>query len=444
MDLDQKERPIKSFRFKPNTLFITDQKLDFTLVAIEEVSADGTKSSDFGFLPLLPQKGKVLLGEYVSIIQHPSGAPKAIALRENKITDIFDDYIHYSTDTQPGSSGSPVFNDQWIVVGLHHAGVPDPNDNTKYISNEGIRISSILKFAMESNLSDEKKALIDGLVNNRESIDTKTEEWHEFSTGYDTKFLGDNYEVPHPKFRSDLKQDIVTQRNGDTVLNYTHFSIVMSKSRRLAYYTVVNIDGNKLVNIGRENKWNFDPRIEEKYQCGPELYDNNDIDKGHLVRRRDPVWGDNANEANKDTFHYTNSSPQHKDLNQKTWLELEDYILKNADKFNLKVTVFTGPVFRGDDIIYRNVQIPAEFWKVAVMVKENGELSATAYLQTQKNLMDHLEFAYGEFKTYQIKVSTIENLTGLDFGNLRNHDPMERIETTAVGRVINNSKDILF
>ena len=425
-------------------LFITDQKLDFTLVAIEEISADGTKSSDFGFLPLLPQKGKVLLGEYVSIIQHPSGAPKAVALRENKITDIFDDYIHYSTDTQPGSSGSPVFNDQWIVVGLHHAGVPDPNDNTKYISNEGIRISSILKFAMESNLSDEKKALIDGLVNNRESIDTKTEEWHEFSTGYDTKFLGDNYEVPHPKFRSDLKQDIVTQRNGDTVLNYTHFSIVMSKSRRLAYYTVVNIDGNKLVNIGRENKWNFDPRIEEKYQCGPELYDNNDIDKGHLVRRRDPVWGDNANEANKDTFHYTNSSPQHKDLNQKTWLELEDYILKNADKFNLKVTVFTGPVFRGDDIIYRNVQIPAEFWKVAVMVKENGELSATAYLQTQKNLIDNLEFAYGEFKTYQIKVSTIENLTGLDFGNLRNHDPMERIETTAVGRVINNSKDILF
>ncbi|MEH7545974.1 DNA/RNA non-specific endonuclease, partial [Neobacillus vireti] len=158
----------------------------------------------------------------------------------------------------------------------------------------------------------------------------------------------------------------------------------------------------------------------------------------------DPVWGDTANEANKDTFHYTNSSPQHKDLNQKTWLDLEDYILENADKFNLKVTVFTGPVFRGDDIIYRNVQIPAEFWKVAVMVQENGELSATAYLQTQKNLIDNLEFAYGEFKTYQVKVSTIENLTGLDFGNLRNHDPKERIESTVVGRVINNSKDILF
>ncbi len=56
-------------------------------------------------------------------------------------------------------------------------------------------------------------------------------------------------------------------------------------------------------------------------------------------------------------------------------------MLKN---FNLKVTVFTGPVFRSDDLIYRGVQIPAEFWKVVVIVKQDGHLSATAYLQSQK------------------------------------------------------------
>lgn len=446
LDLDGKERPIKSFRFNPNCLFITNQELDFTLVAIEEVSADGTKSSDFGFLPLLLQRGKVLVGEYGSVIQHPSGAPKAVAIRENKITDIFDDYIHYSTDTQAGSSGSPVFNDEWMVVALHHSGVLDPNDNTKYISNEGIRISSILKYVMEqsSNLSDDKKNLINGIVKNWRVNDPKSEEWRESSTGYDTKFLGDNYEVPHPKFRRDLKQDLVTLSNGNTVLNYTHFSIVMSKSRRLAYYTAVNIDGNQLVSVGRENEWQLDPRISKEFQCGKELYDDNDIDKGHLVRRRDPVWGAVANEANKDTFYYTNASPQHKNLNQKTWLELEDYILKNADKFNLKVTVFTGPVFRADDIIYRNVQIPAEFWKVVVIVKNNGKLSATAYLQTQKSLIKDLEFEYGKYKTYQVGVATIESLTGLDFGSLRNHDPIDRIEMTEVGHVINNAEDIVF
>ncbi|MGM0878894.1 MAG: DNA/RNA non-specific endonuclease [Bacillota bacterium] len=453
LDLNLKERQIKSFRFTPKRLFITDQNLDFTLVAIEEVSADGTKLSDFGFLPLMSRRGKALVGEYVSIVQHPSGAPKAVTIRENKITDIFDDYIHYSTDTMEGSSGSPVYNDEWIVIALHHAGVPDPNDNTKYICNEGIRISSILQFVMEqrSGLSDDKEKLIDDLLKDWKFIDDKPEgmlveelsnEWYEGSTGYDPKFLGDNYDVPRPKFRSDLEQDIAPLKNGGNVLNYTHFSIVMSKSRCLAYYTVVNIDGNQLIEIKRKkDKWYFDPRIEQKFQGGPELYEDNDLDRGHLVRRRDPVWGDSAKEANEDTFHFTNCSPQHKNLNQKTWLDLEDYILNNAENSKLKVTVFTGPIFRSDDVMYRGVQIPAEFWKVAVIVKEDGSLSATAYLQSQKELIEDLEFAYGEYKTYQVTVSKIEALTGLDFGDLRNHDPKARLEST-IGHVIKTSEDI--
>ncbi|GGA18473.1 DNA/RNA non-specific endonuclease [Psychrobacillus lasiicapitis] len=452
VDLDLKERPMKTFRLTPERLFITDQKLDFTLVAIEDMSADGAKVSDFGFLPLIPQTGKGLVGEYVSIIQHPSGAPKAVAIRENQIMDVFDDYIHYSTDTMPGSSGSPVYNDEWIVICLHHAGVPDPKDAAKFIANEGIRISSIIQFVVEqsANLGEDQKLLINDIVKGWEVQGPTTEEmvveelsdsWYEGSTGYDTQFLGDDYEVPHPIFRSDLEQDVAQLKDGSNVLHYTHFSIVMSKSRRLAYYTVVNIDGNQLRKIGRNDKWYLDSRIEIEYQCGPELYKNNPLDRGHLVRRLDPVWGDSAERANKDTFHFTNCAPQQSKLNQKTWLDLENYILDNAENSNLKVTVFTGPVFRMDDIIYRGVQIPAEFWKIAVIVKKDGNLSATAYLQTQKNLIEDLEFAFGEYKTYQVPISKIEETTGLDFEDLRNYDPINQLEST-IGYVIDAPEDI--
>jgi endonuclease G, mitochondrial len=452
LDLNLKERDIKNFRLMPERLFMTNQELDFTLVSIEEVSSEGAKVSEFGFLPLIPQKGKVLKGEHVSIIQHPFGAPKVVALRENKVTDIFDDYIHYETDTDVGASGSAVFNDEWMVVGLHHAGVPNPNDKSKFIANEGIRISSIVQFIMKQypNLSGDKKKLIDGISAVSESLLKKvsvgtSNEWNENSTGYDSKFLGNSHEIPHPKLRTDLEQDVALQENGGKILNYTHFSIVMSKSRRLAYYTVVNIDGKNLKSFGREDNWQFDSRIDEEHQCGNELYDGNDLDRGHLVRRRDPVWGESAAEANKDTFHFTNCSPQHKGLNQQTWLGLEDYILKNAEIFDLKVTVFTGPIFRSDDMLYRGVQIPAEFWKVVAMVKEDGNLSATAYLQSQKNLIKDLEFAYGEYKTYQVAISTIEDLTGIDFGDLRNHDPFpaNQLEST-VGHIIHTYEDIVF
>ncbi|KAA0966771.1 endonuclease [Sporosarcina sp. ANT_H38] len=452
IDLNLSECPIKSFRFTPERFFITDQKLDFTLVAIEEVSSEGTKLSDFGFLPLMPQTGKGLVGECVSIIQHPSGAPKALAIRENHIMDVFDDYIHYSTDTMPGSSGSPVYNDEWIVISLHHAGVPDPKNRTEFIANEGIRISSIIKFVMKqcTNLSDDQKLLmkdimkgweVSGLSHEEVLVEKLSDSWYEGSIGYDTQFLGSDYEVPHPMFRSDLEQDIAQLKDGSNVLNYTHFSIVMSKSRRLAYYTVVNIDGNQLMKIGRNDKWYLDSRIETEYQCGPELYKNNSLDRGHLVRRRDPVWGDLAKKANEDTFHFTNCAPQESKLNQKNWLDLENYILDNAENLNLKVTVFTGPVFRMDDIIYRGVQIPAEFWKIAVIVKKDGNLSATAYLQTQKNLIEDLEFAYGEYKTYQVPISKIEAITGLDFVDLRNYDPLNKLES-AIGYVIETSGDI--
>ncbi|MFY4777105.1 DNA/RNA non-specific endonuclease [Metabacillus sp. RGM 3146] len=453
LDLELKERKIENFRIEPKRFFLTDEKLDYTLVAVEASSTGGTPLTHFGFLPLFSKSGKGLVGEYVSIIQHPSGAPKAVALRENKITDVFDDFIHYSTDTKEGSSGSPVFNDEWVVMALHHSGVPDPKDDSKFIANEGIRISSLMKALMEQrdNLSEEMQKLANDLLKDTKlpSYEEKpiiteelSKEHYKGSAGYDPDFLGKKNSVPHPSFRADLEKDITPVDGENNILDYIHFSIVMSKSRRIAYYTVVNIDGKQSKDIKRQNdKWYFDPRIDQSLQCGPELYKNNPLDRGHLVRRQDPNWGTDAEKANEDTFHFTNCSPQHKNLNQKTWLDLEDYLLTHAENEKMKVTVFTGPVFREDDLKYRGVQIPAEFWKVAVMVKADGTLSATAYLQSQKNLIGDLEFAYGPYKTYQIPVAKVEALTGLQFKNLTKYDPIGKIEST-VGHEIQGSADL--
>lgn len=437
-------RPVDIFRLNPDRLFITDSNLDFTLVAVHDTANTNSSLDRFGHLPILPQAGKILEGEYVSIIQHPQGGPKAVTVRENQVRFLSEDFIHYVTDTEPGSSGSPVFNDQWTVVALHHAGVPDPEDGTKWIANEGIRMSSIVKYLenQRNNLDEQGKNLLDEALtgNPLPSIDLggmKTSDlgsdWYRTARGYDETFLGSNYVVPLPKLKEALQKDIAQTPVGETHLKYTHFSILMSKSRRLAFYTATNIDGGDRKKIKRTaDRWYFDPRISPDFQSGPALYSKNELDRGHLVRRLDPVWGEDAARANEETFHFTNCAPQHKNLNQKTWLKLEDYILKNAKVHELKIVVFTGPVFRSDDMVYRGeFKVPAEFWKVVVMVKIDGTLSATAYLQTQKNLLPNLEFAYGAYETYQVPVSQIEELTGIDFVKLRDYDPMAAIETTA-------------
>ena len=267
-------------------------------------------------------------------------------------------------------------------------------------------------------------------------------EWYADAAGYDPGFLG--LTIPLPQLPENRVNDMASLKDGSgTVLDYTHFSVVLSKSRRLAYFTAVNIDGAQSIKLPRDNdRWYFDPRVEKDYQSGPDLYRDNPLDRGHLVRRLDPVWGTQAEKANEDTFHFTNCAPQHSNLNQKTWLDLEEYILQNADREDIKVTVFTGPIFRPDDMLYRGeYRIPAEYWKVVVIVKEDGQLSATAYMQTQKNLIVDLEFAYGAYKTYQVPVSLIEQLTELNFGDLRDHDPMATMEAT-VGRVVTGPQSI--
>ncbi|MBD8497947.1 DNA/RNA non-specific endonuclease [Paenibacillus sp. CAU 1523] len=465
LDIHFNARVVQEYRFQPDKLFITSKELDFTLIAVQDTSASGVNIQEFGYLPLIKQKGKVLLGEYVSIIQHPRGDYKAVVLRENKITDMLDDFIHYSADTEPGSSGSTVFNDEWKVVALHHSGVPDPNHEGQFIANEGVRISSILHYIEQQkpSLSEKQQELIKELGEDIESTPTSQPqkentdnedivaedfalERFESLAGYNPQFLGDNHTVPHPTLRTDIKSDAAELNGGGgNILNYTHFSIVMSKSRRLAFYTVVNIDGKQLKNIGRDDNWRYDPRIDRDYQIGNELYKRNPLDRGHLVRRRDPIWGTDAATANEDTFHFTNCSPQHELLNQgkSMWLGLEDYILNHTKNNSLKATIFTGPVFRENDILYRGVKIPEEFWKVAVMVKDDGELSATAYLVSQKQLISNLEAAaFGAFLTFQVKVSMIEALTGLNFGELHNHDPLEQSESTTLGQLLERVEDI--
>lgn len=56
----------------------------------------------------------------VYIIQHPYGGVKKIGMIHNVVVNVTDDLVQYRTDTEGGSSGSPVFNEQWQVVGLHH------------------------------------------------------------------------------------------------------------------------------------------------------------------------------------------------------------------------------------------------------------------------------------------------------------------------------------
>ena len=94
------------------------------------------------------KKGEIL-GKKIQdapFIQHSQGLPKQISLQNNFVEYVGGNVVQYVTSTLPGSSGSPVFNDAWEVVAIHHSGgnIPEPTTQKQYSRNEGILIESIL------------------------------------------------------------------------------------------------------------------------------------------------------------------------------------------------------------------------------------------------------------------------------------------------------------
>ena len=180
--------------------------------------------------------------------------------------------------------------------------------------------------------------------------------------GYDADFLAVPVGMPRP-----------LGAHRFTTLPYLRFSVILDTDRRLAAATGVNIDGATLQDLPRTGDWDLDPRVPAAEQAGPAVYADNDFDRGHLVRRRDPGWGTaaEARAATEATFVYTNAAPQASVFNQSKdlWVGLEDHVLQFADATDQRVSVFTGPVLDAADPPYRGIRIPRRFWKVAAWVE---------------------------------------------------------------------------
>jgi endonuclease G len=170
------------FAFEPQRFFVNDKPLDYALVATAPQGDRGRAIADYGWLQLIATQGKIAIAgnDFLNIIQHPLGREKEVVLRENRVLDLrtgpthgtdepgndaMGPFIHYEADTEKGSSGSPVFNDQWEVIALHHAGVPRrdaagemlakdgtvwragqrPLAELDWVGNEGVRVSSLVE-----------------------------------------------------------------------------------------------------------------------------------------------------------------------------------------------------------------------------------------------------------------------------------------------------------
>jgi len=125
-------------------------------------------------------------------------------------------------------------------------------------------------------------------------------------------------------------------------------------------------------------------------------------------------------------MHVTNTVPQMQSFNSPIWLGLEDYALQHAREDDMKICVFTGPIFRARDPVLFGVKIPVTFWKVLAFIHdETGKLSATGYSMSQEKFLQAEEFVFGAYETNQRSLKWIEQAAGISFGRLTALDQFE-------------------
>jgi endonuclease G len=576
-DVDGTELAADEFAFLDEPSPILYRDLDFALVAVAPTSRIGTTLATYAWLRLDPTPGKGVIGEYLTIIQHPNGERKQICVRENKLLhyDPNGPFLQYQTDTVGGSSGSPVFNNSWDVVGLHHSGVPRTRGRGKskvwltkdgkvwdpsmgegavdWYANEGIRISRILDYLLQIHPDDPvARAVLDapkpplpaqtplaapqasGTIlqlsiplpngipitngiqtqappttiwsaprssgNGRRSADVLTEAVaidqsnYPKRNGYQSDFLGvGKLRVPLPKVKTQQSQ--VVKLGTRSELKYWNYSVVMNRRRRLAFFSVANVDPHLYKGKRPGDPWTVDPRIAaalgDDFQIDAAFYKkqaefeadrtDNPFDQGHLSARENLQWGSTDAEALRngvDSYHYTNCAPQHWQFNQPNllnglWRHLEEQapILTGG----ARMCIINGPIFdaprskrnaddelvlqlqsaRVADPTFGGVAVPKLYFKVIAWADDENRLRAVGFVVTQEAVLEAVDrlrwptqerfvlteakgLSDAEIALYRVPIATIERKTGLDFGPLGNAEPPisnEALQLAASGRI---------
>jgi endonuclease G len=246
--------------------------------------------------------------------------------------------------------------------------------------------------------------------------------------GYDPDFIG--VHIPLPRFRPNLVGDVLRNdrlRDG-LYADYPHYTVVMNARLRSPIFAALNINQALVRSVDRSDDWATDSRIGDAFQLDNAYYASNRWDKGHMAARAGAAWGRSDPEAliaSDETLYYSNAALQADNLNRDEWRGLETWVRTFDDDVNNRVSVLSGPIYRGDSRFVTPgglppARVPSAFFKVVYFRHRDdapGAFSVRAFIMTQdaETLRTRSGWELENLRRYQVSVRQIETLTGLDF-----------------------------
>ena len=249
------------------------------------------------------------------------------------------------------------------------------------------------------------------------------------NTGYDNVSVT-GYEIPHLNNQNVYADHYVTM-DGVQILNY---ALEWDNTKRHANWVAFTFDTTTSAdNVKRTDAWSADPKLPTEMQVQESDHKNDGFDRGHLCASEDRVY---LKEANKQTFYYSNISPQLNDFNGGFWRKLETrvqtwgrstadgvydkvYVTKggtlNKLLKNFKGTTVDGgtPTTDANGFTIHGLACP-EYYFMAVLSQKDDVFHTIAFLVPHKEGMTENPSS-DELKEYVVSVDKLEEETGIDF-----------------------------
>lgn len=223
--------------------------------------------------------------------------------------------------------------------------------------------------------------------------------------------LGDISLLEMPRPSGDKKDYLVTHKveNGK-VVNFSLEYNIDAHHARWVCFSFDHVTNQK--NTKRSDAWSWDPMIPSKYEVSRHDFEKSIFARGHIVASHDRVF---SVEANKQTFYYTNMSPQRHELNTGVWLQMERIVQNwgRSLKTGEVLYVAKGGTIRKDQIEKHRsndkLVVPKYYW-MALLKKSKSGYSAIALL------VEHSKpKKVARLINQALSIDELEKFTGIDF-----------------------------
>ena len=214
------------------------------------------------------------------------------------------------------------------------------------------------------------------------------------------------------------KLEIPKTKNWDKIISHTGYTLAYNEKYKQANwvaYELTKEETNKIVE--RSNKFISDPQINSVNNFDKD-YKRSGYDRGHLAPAADMGW---STETMRESFYYSNMSPQTPSFNRGIWKKLEELVRTWAIE-NEDVYIVTGPILtNGLPTIGNNkVAVPNYYYKV-ILDYQKPNIKGIGFILPNESAKSLLQ-------NYAVSIDSVEKITGLDFFYLLNDQDENLIE----------------